>query len=156
MKIIFSNILEFANLSCSRKLKPREYHQIYSTQLQSLEHALTCLVSWSFSCLTCCSSSSIFVICSSWFAWMSSSISCSRLSSSAAFCAVTRTTCQLVMLTLYPLSCLILIFTHLKLWVAAATHNFKWVKITGTRLVWDQTVANLEVYTHISFPIAVI
>ena len=27
-------------------------------------------------------------------------------------------------------SYLILILTHLKLWVATATHNFKWVKIT--------------------------
>ena len=32
---------------------------------------------------------------------------------------------------------LILIFTHLKLWVATATHNFKCVKITRIFLIWD-------------------
>ena len=33
-------------------------------------------------------------------------------------------------LTLIPLSYLIKIFTHLKLCIATATHNFKWLKIT--------------------------
>ena len=34
------------------------------------------------------------------------------------------------LLTLCPASNLSLLFTHLKLCLAAATHNFKWVKIT--------------------------
>ena len=33
-------------------------------------------------------------------------------------------------LTPYPLSYFIFIFTHLKLWLATATHNFKRVRIT--------------------------
>ena len=35
-------------------------------------------------------------------------------------------------------------FTHLKLCPASATHNFKWVKITHSCLVSDQTHANLS------------
>ena len=36
-------------------------------------------------------------------------------------------------------------FTHLKLGVATATHNFKWVKITHICVIWDQQFANLDV-----------
>ena len=40
----------------------------------------------------------------------------------------------------------ITIFTHLKLWIAAAIHNLMWVKITHACLIWDQRFANLDVY----------
>ena len=49
-----------------------------------------------------------------------------------------------------------LIFIHLKLCLATASHNFKWVKITHICLIWDETFANLDVYTLISVPITVI
>ena len=42
-------------------------------------------------------------------------------------------------------SYLISIFTHLKLCLATAIHNFKWVKITHIFLIWDQRFANLDV-----------
>ena len=48
------------------------------------------------------------------------------------------------------------IFTHLKLCLATATHNFKWVKITQIGLVWDQTLVNLDVYSPILFPVILI
>ena len=54
-------------------------------------------------------------------------------------------------LTIYPLCSLIEIFTHLKLCLATATHNFKWVKIINICLIWDKTFANLDVYTHFCF-----
>ena len=34
--------------------------------------------------------------------------------------------------------------THLKLWVATATHNFKWVTSAQFCLPWEQTFANLD------------
>ena len=40
---------------------------------------------------------------------------------------------------------LIKIFTHLKLCLAAAIHNFKWVNITRICLIWDQIFENLDV-----------
>ena len=40
---------------------------------------------------------------------------------------------------------IIWIFTHLKLCLATATHNFKWVEITHICLISDQTLANLDV-----------
>ena len=48
-------------------------------------------------------------------------------------------------LTLILLRQCILIFTHLKLCLATATHNFKWVKITHIVFSWDQTFANIDV-----------
>ena len=50
-----------------------------------------------------------------------------------------------VPLTFFQLIYLILIFTHLKLCLATATHNFKWMKVTQSGLIWDQTFANLDV-----------
>ena len=38
-----------------------------------------------------------------------------------------------------------LIFTHLKLCLATATNNFKWVKIILVCLLWDQKLANLDI-----------
>ena len=49
-----------------------------------------------------------------------------------------------VELTLFPLSYLSYIFTHLILSLATATH-FKWVKITHVCLIWDQIFANVDV-----------
>ena len=46
-------------------------------------------------------------------------------------------------------------FTHFKLCLATATHNFKWVTITDICLIWNQTFANIHV-THIVFPLTVI
>ena len=44
------------------------------------------------------------------------------------------------------------ISTHLKLCLAAATHNSKWVKIAPIYLISDQTFENyLNVQTQISF-----
>ena len=37
------------------------------------------------------------------------------------------------------------IFTNLKLCLATASHNFKWVKIAHICLIWDQTLANFIV-----------
>ena len=34
--------------------------------------------------------------------------------------------------------------THLKLCLATATHNFKWLKITQICLIWDQTILMLK------------
>ena len=48
-------------------------------------------------------------------------------------------------LPLKELNYTIQIFTHLKLCLATATHNFKWMKITDICLIWDQTFANLDV-----------
>ena len=61
----------------------------------------------------------------------------------------------LTYLTIYPLRYLILISTHLKLCLAIATHNFKWLKITHNCLIWDETFANLDVWTLIYFTITV-
>ena len=35
--------------------------------------------------------------------------------------------------------------SNLKLCLATATHNFKWVKFTEISLIWDQTFANFDV-----------
>ena len=40
-------------------------------------------------------------------------------------------------------------FTHLKLCLATASHNFKWMKITDNCLTYDQAIANLDVQTRI-------
>ena len=45
------------------------------------------------------------------------------------------------------LKCQIKIFTHLKLCLATATHNFKWVEITHNCLIWNKTFTNLDVWT---------
>ena len=45
------------------------------------------------------------------------------------------------------------IFTHLKLCVATATHNFKWVKIIHICLIWDLTFANIDVLKVIYHPL---
>ena len=42
------------------------------------------------------------------------------------------------------------IFTHLKLCLATATHNFWWVTITHICSTWDQTFVNLDIKTPIS------
>ena len=55
------------------------------------------------------------------------------------------------MLPFFPAKVSYLIFTHLKLCLATATHNFKWVKISH-RLMWDQTFA----VKHISLAITVV
>ena len=34
------------------------------------------------------------------------------------------------------------IFTHYKLCIATATHNFKWVKITHICVIWNLSFAN--------------
>ena len=47
------------------------------------------------------------------------------------------------------LSYIIYYFTHLKLCLATATHNFKWVKITDICLNWDQTFAKFDLETLI-------
>ena len=36
-------------------------------------------------------------------------------------------------------------FTHLKLCIATATHNFKWVRITHICLIWDRAFASVDV-----------
>ena len=46
--------------------------------------------------------------------------------------------------------------TQLKLSLADAIHNVKWMKITHIFLIRDQAFANLDVLTPISFPISVI
>ena len=39
-------------------------------------------------------------------------------------------------------------FHHLNLYLAATTHNnFKWGEITHVWLIWDQTLANIDVWT---------
>ena len=45
--------------------------------------------------------------------------------------------------TLIMLSLFIFIFTHVKLCLATAIHNFTWVKITRICSIWDQTFAIL-------------
>ena len=47
--------------------------------------------------------------------------------------------------TLILLSTFIYIFNHLKLCIATAMHNLKWLKITDICLIWDQTLLNLDV-----------
>ena len=39
---------------------------------------------------------------------------------------------------------LIIFFTYLKLCLATATHNFKWLKITHICLIWDKSFAHLD------------
>ena len=39
--------------------------------------------------------------------------------------------------------------THLKLFLATATDNFKWMKITHICLIWDQSFANIDVQAYI-------
>ena len=34
---------------------------------------------------------------------------------------------------------------NLKLCLATATHNFKWLKITDNCSIWDQTFTNLDI-----------
>ena len=41
----------------------------------------------------------------------------------------------------------------MNLWLATATHNFKWVKITDICLTWDQILANVDVQLLIAFSI---
>ena len=53
----------------------------------------------------------------------------------------------------YPAQFKIEILTHLKLCLATATHNFKWVKIIHIYLLWNETFANFDVLTHILFTI---
>ena len=48
------------------------------------------------------------------------------------------------------------IFSLLKLCLATGTQNFKWVAIYHIYLIWYQTIANLDVETHISFPVTMI
>ena len=59
-------------------------------------------------------------------------------------------------LSLTPLNWIILISTHLMLCVATAILNFKWLKITHIRIIWDQKFANLDDEALISFPISII
>ena len=40
---------------------------------------------------------------------------------------------------------------HLKLCLATATHNFKWMKTTHICVIWDQTFTNFDVKIFISF-----
>ena len=47
--------------------------------------------------------------------------------------------------TFHPKSYLIYILTHLKLCLATATRNFKWVEITLICLIWYQAFANLDI-----------
>ena len=46
-------------------------------------------------------------------------------------------------LTLILLGKFILIFNHLRLCLATAIHNLKWLKITHICLIWDQTFTNV-------------
>ena len=39
---------------------------------------------------------------------------------------------------------IIIIIIHWKLCLAAATHKFKWVKITLICLIWDEHIANVK------------
>ena len=48
----------------------------------------------------------------------------------------------------YPSKLISLKFHRLTSCLATATHNFKWVKINHICLIWDQTLANLDVNTH--------
>ena len=52
---------------------------------------------------------------------------------------------QIDTLTFLTLNYIIWFFTHLKLCLATATHNIRWVKITHIVLIWDQTFANVDV-----------
>ena len=45
----------------------------------------------------------------------------------------------------YPAELIYLIFTHLKLCLATAIHNFKWVKISHICLILDQIFGNPDV-----------
>ena len=51
-------------------------------------------------------------------------------------------------LNLILLSYFFLIFTHLKLCPATATHNFKWLKITGLFLIWAQIYSQILMFRH--------
>ena len=50
---------------------------------------------------------------------------------------------------LNPLGYLNTFFTHLKLCLVIATHNFQWVKTSHICLIWDKTFASLDVKTLI-------
>ena len=47
-------------------------------------------------------------------------------------------------------------FTHLKLCLATAIQNFKWVKITYFCSIWIKTYANLQILKLISLVIVVV
>ena len=47
-------------------------------------------------------------------------------------------------------------YSHLKLCLAAVTHNLKWVKTTPICLIQDQQIANVDVYSQLQQLIAVI
>ena len=51
-------------------------------------------------------------------------------------------------LPIYPPRYLIQIFTHLKLCLANATHDFKWGEITHICLIWDQKLKSWCLNTH--------
>ena len=56
-----------------------------------------------------------------------------------------------VTLALILLDVFILIFNHLRLCLATAIHNLKWLKITHICFNWVQIFANLDVQTGILF-----
>ena len=49
------------------------------------------------------------------------------------------------MLIIKTLNRIISILTHLKLCLATATHNFKWMQITHYSLIWNQTFAYRDI-----------
>ena len=49
------------------------------------------------------------------------------------------------MISLKTLNWIIKVFTHLKLCLATATHNFKWLIINHIYLNWNETIANFDV-----------
>ena len=53
--------------------------------------------------------------------------------------------CSVGLINPFPAETIIKIFTHLKLCLAAASHNFKWLKITHICLISEQTFANIDV-----------
>ena len=59
----------------------------------------------------------------------------------------TKTWCFDLLRKFNPLSAKLsyLIFSHLKLCLATATHNFKWVEITHSCLIWEQIFTNLYI-----------
>ena len=67
-----------------------------------------------------------------------------KLVSCRPITAGVRSTHTWQILTFFP-KISIIIFTHLKLGLATATHNFKWVKITYSCLIWGETFANFDI-----------
>ena len=61
-----------------------------------------------------------------------------------------KQTVLLIYIHPYPAKLFFLIFTHLKLCLATAIHNLKWVKNTHTRLIWDISFANPDTHTFCS------